>query len=218
MVQIDLGELKRLVAANAHDPQMLLISEALYKQWINDAVDDLRSNGWLVPLEEDETLEMVANDYIYTVPADFAYIKDIWEESLSTADLYDELVDKHTYRLGYEGSVAAIIFNSNYWAPTSGKKLKIVGQKRPPKYTSDSTTVEDGFVGFLRMRATAYAFLYLGSVPVEEGDVDQLERRIAIANTRIATAQVMMAESERRLARHPMEFRVRSGSKHVPTR
>lgn len=215
---MDFGELKRRVATSAHDPQMSIISEALYEQFIDDSVDDLKSSGWLVPIEEDESIEMVADDYEYDVPSDFAYIKEIWQESFSTADLYSELLDQHTYRLGYNGSTPAIIFKPSYWSPTAGKKLKIVGQRRPPKYTADSDTVEDGFVGFLRMRATAYAMLHLGAVPVEEGGLDELERRIAIANTRIATANVMMAESERRLARHPMEFRVRSSSKHVPTR
>lgn len=215
---MDWGELKRRVATSAHDPQMSIISEALYEQFLDDSIDDLKTNGWLVPLEEDEATTMVADDYEYDVPANFAYIKDIFAESYSTADLYSERIDPHTYRLGYNGSTPAIIFNSIIWSPVVGKKLKIVGQRRPPKYTADSDVVEDGFVGFLRMRATAYAMLHLGTVPVEEGDLEQLERRIAIANTRTAQSNVRMNQSERALARHPMEFRVRSGSKHVPTR
>ena len=215
---MDWGELKRRVAALAHDPEMTLISEALYAQFLDDAVDDLKSSGWLLPIEEDESLTMAADTYQYDVPADFAYIQDLFEEDSSTADLYTESLPQHMWKPGYDGGNPTIEFNANLWTPVLGKSIKVVGQKRPSKYTADSDAVEDGFIGFMRVRAQAYALLYMGTVPVEQGDHDQLERRIAIANTRIATGNAMMGLAERQLALQPQEFRVKPSSRHVKTR
>jgi len=197
---------------------MTLISEALYEQFLDDAIDDIRSSGWLLPIEEDESLTMVADTYQYDVPASFAYIQDLFEEDSSTADLYTEAIPQHMWKPGYDGGNPTIEFNANLWTPVPGKSIKVVGQQRPSKYTADSDTVEDGFIGFMRVRAQAYALLYLGTVPVEQGDQDQLERRIAIANTRIATGNAMMGLADRQLALQPQEFRVKPNSRHVKTR
>ena len=212
------GELKRLVAAKAHDPQQIAISEALYEQFINDAVDDLKSSGWLVPIEEDETTLMVANTYSYAVPADFAYINRLFEEDYGVPGLYDYDIPDNAWRIGYDGGVPTIIFNSLCWTPTAGSHIKIKGQKRPPKYTTDAAVVEDGFVGFLRARAEAYALMYLAAVPIEEATPEILERRVAIVNARIAMANVLLMDSERKLARHPQEYRCKPDSRHCPTR
>lgn len=215
---MDFGELKRRIATKVHDPHMTLISEALYAQFVGEGIQDLKSAGWLLPIEEDESTTMVAATFSYAVPATFAYIFKILEEDYATADLYDLEEPQHVWRLGLDASVPTIFFNSTMWDPVANKKLKIIGQKRPTEYTADTDTVEDGFTGFLRMRAEAYALLYLASVPVEEASAELLERRIAIANVRIATANAYMADSHRALSQHPQEFRVRPSSRHVPTR
>jgi hypothetical protein len=212
------SELKRLVATKVHDPQNMLVGEALIEQFVNDGIDDLKSSGWLLPTEEDESILMVAGTYSYTIPADFAYIARLLEENFGDPGLYDYDIPENAWRPAYDGGAAKLMFNSLVWTPYSGYHIKIVGQKRPIKYTTDAATVEDGFIGFLRMRAEAYAMLYLASVPVEESTPELLERRIAVANVRIAVANSLMARSEQMLARHPAEFRVRESSRHVPSR
>ena len=212
------GSLKRHIGAKIHDPQFIFVSEGLIEGFIQDAYEDLKLTGWLLPVEEDESITMAADTYSYAVPANFAYIYMLLEEDFATPGQYDYFIPDNSWRLGYDAGVPVFLFNSLAWGPTAGKKIKIVGQQRPTVPLVDATAIEDGFVSFIRMRTEAYALLYLAAVPVEESTPELLEKRIAISNTRVATANSLFALSERALAHHPAEYRVKPSSRHVPTR
>ncbi len=388
---MDLGELKRQVAASVHDPHMQTISEALIEQFIDESIDDLKSKGWLLPLEEDVSITLAANTYRYVVPPGFAYIRSLYMEdtdgdfsipipyhnwkprydmvtlpvfesfgfeyqnseqalgdaaartrvsqqfrlpfadhvkrvslplrkegspsdnlaltiqtdssgspsgtnvsagaatavdgsglktvltdpdswtnfdfetaagAVLSADTFYHLVlarsaavDADAYYawgIDVDGSyiggamalhngtswqtatgsdalfrlhsptraTAVIRFNKRFWSPMGyiGRNIKIVGQRRPPKYTKDSDTVMDGFIGYLRERSVTKALFYMATVPIDGSDPDLLNRQLAVINQRMVLANARANEAERMLASHPAEFRVKPNSRNVPGR
>jgi len=150
------------------------------------------------------------------MPAGFAWV---WRIYMSDTDgEYSIPVPDGHYRFGYDDSKAKLMFKPTYWGPTPGRTLKIIGQQRPSRLSGDTTTVEDGMIGYIRNAAVAKAIGYLSMVPVEGDDPEILARRVAVINQRIAVANLKAQTAERMLARHPAEFRVRAGSRRVPNR
>lgn len=181
-----------------------LASQANYLSFINDALADLRSAGWVLPLEEDETTTLAATTFSYAVPATFVYILDVYQEG-ATAGVYDDGIPRWKWRLGYDSAAAVIVFDSRRLTPTAVKKLKVVGQKRPPALAGGDT-VEPGMEGFLRERGVAYAAGYLA-----EGTSE-------FARERQRTSELAWQASELILSHQPAEYRIAPGSKAVPGR
>ena len=180
--------------------------------FINDAVQDAKNSGWLITLEDDESLTFVANTYEYAVPASFAYVKELRVENTGTTpSTWDEIVSKHLWEIRLDGGVPKIFIHNGFPIPVD-KKMKVIGQKRPTIYSSGSAgmaeTVDEGFESFIRERATAFSlrFQATGNPSLE------LDRN------RIALAGAAMSQSEAMLARHPQENRVDIGAEHVPGR
>jgi hypothetical protein len=214
---------------------MAVIPSSQYGEFINDAVRDLTMHGWLNPIDEDVSLTMAASTYTYSIPASWAYIRRIYEESDTSPSTYDIVLPKHQYRLGMLATATpSLILDGDLWYPRSGKKFKLVGQKRPSTYSSDSETIEPLFEGFLRERASAYALYFLAAMPMPgaadyarevENDSPTTRRppdRPGFATERArnlaALANLKYANSERSLTFHPNECRVKPDSEHVPGR
>jgi len=129
-----------------------------------------------------------------------------------------------------------IVFDSRLYTFTAGDRLKVVGQKRPTEYTSDTETIQAGMESFIRERAIAYAARTLAMLPVEghiaqaqatEGDTPSSGARLASilpgaeerrAARLMALSERCLANSEHMLSMHPAEFRVKPNSRRVPTR
>jgi hypothetical protein len=229
------ADLKKRVAFLAQDPTMEFIPDSQYGEFINDAVRDLTMSGWLLPLDEDTSLTMAQNTYEYAVPAGFAYIYCIYEESDTTPTTYDIVAPFHQWRLAMKATATPyIVFNADLWYPRAGKKFLVRGQKRPSLYSVDSDTIEALFEGFLRERAAAYALYFAATLP-QPGAADYIQKveddspttrrgpvRPGFATERsrnlAALANIKMASSERMLTFHPQELRVKPSSRHVPGR
>ena len=230
-----LVQLKKRIAFLAMDPTMEVTPDDQYGEFINDAVRDLTMHGWLLPIDEDTSLTMAANTYEYAVPANFAYVYCIYEESDSSPATYDDPVPFHQWRMGEKATATpTFILDSNLWYPRTGKKFLVVGQKRPSTYSSDSTTIEPLFEAFLRERAASYALYFAACFP-QPGAADFLQKVEADSPTprqrtehpgfatersrnMAALANIKMASSERMLTFHPQELRVKPSSRHVPGR
>jgi hypothetical protein len=229
------GDMKKRVAMRCRDPLMKELGDVEYGEVVNDAIQDLSGCGWLLSLEEDESLVLVANTYAYTVPANFAYIKELRYEDTSTSpSVYDMVIPFEEWRLGFDGSAAKITFDSRLFRYTTGDHLKVVGQKRPSELSSDATALEGGMEPFIRERAISYAARTMAMLLPERGaeQVQAMESDPGggyipptIPNAEQQRAQRLMALSERAwvnseafLANHPQEFRVLTGSRHVPGR
>lgn len=199
-------ELGVRIAYRVHDKDQAEIDAAGYLAFLNDAVFDLIAHGWLQPIDEDVSLTIVASTYEYSVPADFAYVAELREESDTSPSTYDIVVPDMEWRIGMLATATPkFVLNSFLWHPRVGKKFKVIGQKRPTVYTG-SDTVRGGEEAFLIERGVAYAGAYLG-----EGTSEYAQRRARQSEIALQTSEAMTAF-------HPMEFRVFPSSRHVPGR
>lgn len=191
------------IAYRCRDGSQTELGAAGYLAFLNDALADLAAAGWLAELEEDESIPLAADTYRYDVPANFVYILDVYVEGAS--GIYDTPVPRWQWRLGYDGSKAAIFFDSRWFTIVAAKKLKFVGQKRQPAFTG-AETVPPAMENFLRERGVAYAAAHL-----VEGVSDN-----AAARSRIS--ELAWQASELILSHQPVEHRAYPGSRQVPGR
>ena len=196
------NEVAGRVAFRCFDSGYAELSQANYLSFVNDALADLQAAGWVLPLEEDESLTQAASTFSYTVPATFAYISEV---RMETSAAYDVAVPKWQWRLGYDGSNPVLVFDSRWWTPAGTKKIKLVGQQRFTAYET-TTTVHTGVEAFVRERAVAYACAHLGS------------GSSALAKLRQRLAEFYWQTSETLLTHQPDQHKVVPGSKSVPTR
>ena len=79
------------MADHIGDPTMEKVKLPQWLNFLNDAADDLVAMGWLLPIEMAESLELRNNIYQYDVPANFAYIEDIFlgDKKVGDSDTVD---------------------------------------------------------------------------------------------------------------------------------
>jgi len=164
----------------------------------------------------------------------FAYVTELREESDTSPTTYDIITPEHQWRMGTISDAPYFILDSYLWAPRAGKAFKVVGQRRPTTYTSDSEAVEANFEAFLRERSAALALYYIAGLPEPnitrykqdvEGDSPpfrrpadaegQLDQRTRVL---LRLADIKYATSERMATYHPQEFRVDPSGQNVPGR
>ncbi len=183
-------------------PDAVEITIPQVQQFINDAVYEARSSGWLLPMEDDESLTFAANTYEYNVPADFAYVYELRvEDDTTTPSTWNEFIDRHLWDIRIDESVPKFFIHRGTRLPVP-QSLKVVGQKRLTVYSALATTVDPGVEAWLRARATATALGFIHST----GDLD---------GQRFTMWQQHRRDAELLLARHPMELRVRPSSVYV---
>ncbi len=184
-------------------PDAVEITIPQVQQFINDAVYEARSSGWLLPMEDDESLTFAANTYEYNVPSDFAYVSKLRiEDDTTTPSTWNWILEKHLWDIRIDESVPKFFIHRAVPLPI-GQSLKVVGQKRLTVYSALATTVDPGVEAWLRARATATALGFIHSTGV---DLDG-QRFKAWSDHR--------RDAELLLARHPMELRVRPSSVYV---
>jgi len=150
------ANLKTGIALRCHDTGTEL-SDTNYGVLINQAVDDLAAEGIVLPLAEDESLTLATDDWQYDVPASFAYIKEIRQESAVGGGKYPNVIHPTLWRLTIETSTTPVIqFDESEFGITNGVKLKIVGQKRVAQLAG-TEVAPPGLESFIRERALSYA-------------------------------------------------------------
>ena len=200
------SEMVTEVALHIHDPSNQEVTAAQLLTFIQSAARDCRSSGWLVFLEDDESLETTANTYEYTIPASFAYIESLWlEETINGVSTYTYMIPRGHYTITYNGSNPVFSFFT-LTNLTVGRNIKVRGQQRPTIYTATGNTIDAGMEGFLRERVIYFALRYIGSGQSE------------LARFRQQMAVFAFQSSEAMLKRHPQEFRVKPSSVVVPGR
>lgn len=192
------------VARRVRDADFSELQQSEYLEFVNMALDDLSAAGWLLPLAEDVSLTLAASTYEYAVPAGFAYIKRVEQAS---ADGFYDVIDIVPDWYWYVSNDANLVIRPTYHGElVDGRVLKIVGQKRPNTGVAGSDTIQGGMEAFVRERATKYAADYLAA---GDSRLDGYRQRLA---------ENLWAVSEKMLGSHPMEFRVKPSSVHVPGR
>ena len=193
------------IALRIHDVSNAEISPTQLMSFINMAVKDARNAGWLIDLEEDESLLEAATTFSFTVPANFAYIRKILREN-TALNTFDFEIDRNSWRLGLDGGVATLFFDDWRYDPIGGANLKIIGQKRPTLYTLTTETIDAFLDDYLREKATYYAGIFASFGESE------------YSRTRQQAALLARDEASRILATSPQVFRMKPDSRHVPGR
>ena len=200
------SDLQTELALHAHDPSNGEISAAQWLAFIASAARDARSSGWLIRLEDDESITIAASTYEYNVPASFAYIYQMFvEETINGSAVYVHEVPRHHWDIRVNGSVPVFTF-STITELTPDKHLKIVGQQRPTIHSATGTTIDAGMESFLRERALYFGFRYIGAGLSE------------LARWRQELSRQSWVMSEALLRRHPQEFRQLPNALEVPGR
>lgn len=177
--------------------------------FINRAAEVARGSGWLIHLEDDESLAFADNTWEYAVPATFAYVRSLRiENDTFDTSTWDEHVPWPFWEIRINGAAPVFYINSLWGLPTSGLAIKVIGQKRPTLYTAITETVDPGMEAFLAERATHYALSYM-SAGNPSLDIDR---------SRLELSRTSLALSERLLSNHPQEFRQKPNSRLVPGR
>lgn len=158
---MDIDELRSELSLNLSDPGKDQVNDTALLRFINQAARDARVAGWLLPLNEDESLTLTTGTYEYNVPASFSHIVELRHETTAATDLFDYLVLPHEWELAYDGAVPIIRYLPAFLAPVTGIDVQVIGFQRPTQtYASGSTTVDLGMESFLRERSLSYALSY----------------------------------------------------------
>jgi hypothetical protein len=200
------------IKGQLRDSDLVEVTITQLQGFINDAAQDAKNSGWLIVLEDDESLTWTANTYAYSVPASFAYVSELRVENTATSpSTWDEVVPDHFWEIRLDSSVPKFFISRGFPIPNA-KLMKVIGQERPTIYSSGATglaeTVDLGFESFLRDRALALALGFQATA----------NPTLEIDRTRIALMDRAMGRSEAMLARHPQENRVNPSAVYVPSR
>ncbi len=153
------AELVSFVSLRVHDASNAEITTANVLKMLNMALDDLIAANVVLPLAEDESITISSGTHSYSVPASFAYIRDLRLESAVGSGDYPNVISPTLYRVTVEtGTTPIIFFDENEFdtAVEAGKKVKVTGQQRPAAIASDATVAPQGMAAFIRERAVAY--------------------------------------------------------------
>ncbi len=146
------------IALRARDSGLAEITSAQIILLINDAARDAASRGWLIPLSDNTSLTYVTATYNYTVPASFAYIRDLLDDG-------DE-IPRHYWQMRLISSNPTIVFfgEAADILITTASVLTVVGYQKPTStYSATGDTVDAGMEAFLRDRALAYVLDFMSA-------------------------------------------------------
>lgn len=197
------------LALHAHDVTNGELSPANWLSFIQSAARDARNNGWLIFIEDNETLTIASNAYEYAVPATFAYVDKLMvQETINGVSVFVREVPRHHYEIRYNTITGAgpVFSFSSVTELTPDRLLKVVGQARPTIYSAAGNTIDAGMESFLRERSLYFGFRFLGAGLSE------------LARWRQQMSIQAWQTSEALLRRHPQEFRMHPSAMEVPSR
>ena len=129
------------ISEQVRDPGLVEVSQAQLITFLNDAAQDASGQGWLIWLADNTSLTFVPADFDYSVPASFAYIKDV--ESPTA------VIPRQYWDLRLVSTTPTLLFSSFFTIPAGA--IKIVGYRRPTtNYAVTSETVDAGMGPVLR--------------------------------------------------------------------
>lgn len=197
-------------ALHVHDEGLIEIRRSTWLAFCTTASRHARSSGWLLPMEDDESLVIAENTYDYDIPTGFCYISDLWrEDDFGGVSVYNIYIPQDWWAPGgmirINNGKPVLNFHNGYTLET-GKHIKIVGQRRPTVYTDVSQTIDPGMEGFMIERVLYYAFRFLGT---GQSEFSRWRQQMSVQS---------FQSSEQLLARHPAEFRVNPSAISVPGR
>lgn len=209
-----ISELIDEIMSHVRPPDEIGLDTSLVMTYINSATRDARNAGWLIHMEDDESLTALQNTWEYAVPATFAYVHEIKVENNTTSpSTWDEVIPEGYWDISINGGVPYFFFITPFMLPV-GLKFKVIGQRRPTIYAAVGETIDAGMESLLREWAIVYSLGFIRSTAKDiwgEPDEGIDGQRFAIWDRRRRTAELMLRQ-------HPQEFRVRPDSHLVKGR
>ena len=188
-----LRELRDQCALMVRDRSYREIDKEEWLLFFQSASLDARNGGWLVHVEDDETITLVNGTWDYEIPAPFVYITDIYLETRdSGVSRYLHRLDMWKPRL--DGGRPIISFFHD-WHLDPGRKIKIVGQAKPKIYVDENESIDRGMESFLRERALYFAFTYLGA---DMSEFARWRQQMAMQRWQSSEAALMRRSPENR--------------------
>lgn len=203
---MQVSDLVEECATHINDPSYAQISRDKWLIFLKSAARDLDTAGWLIQADDDSTLVVAANTFVYAIPQPFAYIKELrLEDLIGVTSVFTRQVPTGHWTIRMQAGIPVILFYT-LASLESGRKIQIVGQHRPTVYTNSADTIDPGCEAFLRERTLSYGARMAGAGVSE------------LAKWRQVIAGTSDAKSERMLRLLPQEFRVNPSSIVVPGR
>lgn len=129
----------------------------------------------------DETLLIVANVYEYNLPPKFQHLESVYHES-ANAGRFSSQDDPLPYRHWdiLRGPSPKLWLDDNYVNLTTGRKLRLVGQKRPDRLVLDADVCN---VNPTFMVQQAKAFLHQSRIRGEGADAEEHRTQMLLAQS-----------------------------------
>jgi len=118
-----------------------------YNDLINMVIDGLARH--CLKDKVDASIDLGAAVYEYSVPAGFLYISKIHLET-STGNLFEGTPIDQLYYYFMQGATPKLVFVKEYWTPTAGRALRLIGQeRRQASLSADASTVDEDLTKYI---------------------------------------------------------------------
>lgn len=156
---LTVDELRDEIANHLQDPAALLLNRDQLLEFLNSAAWDSANEGWVIDLQDDESINIATGTFEYAVPTGFSYIHDLFEETTAASSVFTNWIPWSRWRLKMGLTNQPVIwFDDQLFTINNGFGIRILGQGRPTtEYTSGSANIDTGMESFIRERAVAYA-------------------------------------------------------------
>jgi hypothetical protein len=204
---LTIDELRDEIANHLQDPASRLVNRAQLLEFINSAAWDAANEGWVVDLEEDESLSLTTGTYAYTVPASFVFIHEVIIADAAGDYPLSQLVPWSQWQIVMNGDTVQLLFSKDRFTITNGRAVKLRGQARPTsEYTSGTASVDAGMESFIRERAVMY-----GARNLSRHSGAHAQQYAQLAQETLQTSELMLQQQAEL-------FRPKEYSRVVPSR
>jgi hypothetical protein len=156
-VPLTIDECRDELAHHLQDPAGQLVNRDQLLEFINSAAWDAANEGWVIDLEEDESLTLAASTYAYTVPASFAYVHELVIADAAGDYPLSQVVPWSQWQIVMNATTVQFLFSKDRFTITVGRSIKVRGQARPTsEYSEGTDNIDAGLESFIRERAIAY--------------------------------------------------------------
>jgi hypothetical protein len=128
--------------------------------------------------ELDETVLVIASTYEYPIPSTFSYIDTVIQESTADSGKFSVSGGKIKKFNILRGGQRKLWFDPSVVSLTAGRKLRLVGQKKPKRLTADSDICEISPAFLLQQ---AKAILHQSRIKGEGSDFEEHRSQMGIA-------------------------------------
>ncbi len=189
---LTIDELRDEISHHIQDPGNRLVNRNQLLEFINSAAWDAAASGLVIPLEENESIALASSTFDYTVPDDFAYIHEIWQEATTGTGTYPNFIPWNRWQLAYDGGVAVIRFSREFFTPVASIDLQVKGHSRPTsEYTSATDNIDAGLESFIRERAVSYAARYMA-----RNSSSQAQQYAQLVQEAFQTSEALLQQQE----------------------